>query len=40
MKTYSYALLSYCPDPTTGESLNVGVILVCPEEGFAAPTAP
>jgi len=35
MKPYSYSTLRYRHDPTSGEAVNVGVLLYSPEEGFA-----
>ena len=29
-----YSLIQYCPDPARMESVNVGVLLFCPEAGF------
>ncbi len=34
MKPYSYSTLRYRHDPTSGEAVNVGVLLYCPEESF------
>ncbi len=35
MKNYSYSLLRYRHDPTSGEAVNVGVLLYAPGENFA-----
>lgn len=29
-----YSLIQYCPDPARRESVNVGVLLFCPEAEF------
>jgi len=29
-----YSLIQFCPDPSRLETVNVGVVLFCPEEGF------
>ena len=29
-----YSLIQYCPDPARMESVNIGVLLFCPEAGF------
>jgi hypothetical protein len=31
---YYYSILQYVPDPERAEGVNVGVVLICPEEGF------
>lgn len=34
MKQYHYQIIQYIPDRVTGEFVNVGVVLYCPEETF------
>jgi hypothetical protein len=36
MKSYEYQILRYLPDRVSGEFVNVGLVLYCPEERFLA----
>ena len=29
-----FSLIQYCPDPSRGESGNVGLVLLCPDQGY------
>ena len=35
MKSYPYSILRYSQDPTSGEAVNVGVLLYSSEQGHA-----
>ena len=38
--TYTYTVLRYVHDPSTGESVNVGVAIYAPEAGFGGVALP